>query len=180
MPTNGKENGAARICVAQLGAAHGVRGELRLWSFTQDPAAVRNYAPLTSEDGRRQFTITAFRPAKDHFVVRLAGVDTRDAAEALTNTKLFVTRDNLPAPDEDEFYHADLIGLAAEGADGTRIGTIVAVHDFGAGDILEILPEGGGASLMFAFTKATVPTVDFATGRVIIEPPGEIEVDPSI
>jgi 16S rRNA processing protein RimM len=165
-----------RLCVAQIGAPHGVRGEVRLWTFTQDPQAIKRYGALESEDGTRSFDIVSMRPAKDHLVARLRGVDDRDAAERLTNTKLFVSRDRLPATeDDDTFYHADLIGLSAAGADGTEIGTIVAVFDFGAGDIIEIMPAGGGAPFMLPFTKAAVPVVDFATGRVVIEMPSEVE-----
>lgn len=164
-----------RICVAQIGAPHGVRGEVRLWTFTEDPQAIKRYGALESEDGARSFDIVSMRPAKDHLVARLRGVDDRDAAERLTNIKLFVPRDRLPATDDDTFYHADLIGLTASGADGTEIGTIVAVFDFGAGDILEIMPASGGAPFMLPFTKAAVPVVDFATGRIVVELPSEIE-----
>jgi len=130
-----------RILVARIGAPHGVRGEVRLFPFTQDPAALLDYAPLTDAEGRRSFTIAALRPGKDHFVARLKGIDDRTAAEALTNLDLYVPRDALPPPeDEETFYHADLIGLAVMDAAGERIGTVVALHDFGAGDILEYAP----------------------------------------
>ncbi|MCJ8144901.1 ribosome maturation factor RimM [Ancylobacter sp. A5.8] len=160
-----------RILLARIGAPHGVKGEVRLFVFAQDPQVLFDYAPLTDETGRRSFRIAALREAKDHFVARIEGVATREAAEALTNAGLFVSRDLLPEPeDEDDFYHADLIGLAAELADGTLFGRVVAVHDFGAGDILEIGPEGGGKTLMLPFTKAVVPSVDIAGGRVVVDP----------
>ena len=112
---------AQRICVAQIGAPHGVRGEVKLWSFTADPLAVKDYGTLESEDGAARFEIEAVRPAKDHLVARLRGVSDRDAAGRLTNLKLFVPRERLPEPEaDDEFYHADLIGLAVVDADGRR------------------------------------------------------------
>src|SRR3954454_7448025 len=102
----------ARVCIAQIGAAHGVRGEVRLKPFTQDPLGVTRYGALESEDGKRRFEIEAVRPAKDMLVARLKGITDRDAAERLTNVRLYVARERLPKPADDEFYHADLIGLA--------------------------------------------------------------------
>ena len=161
---------ADRVCVAQIGAPHGVRGEVRLWTFTADPRAVTQYGPLETEDGKRSFEISKVRPAKGHLVARLRGVDDRDAAERLTNIKLFVPRERLPAPEDDEFYHADLIGLTAEDADGNKIGAVTAVHNFGAGDILEIQPPEGGAMLL-PFTETVVPEVDIKGGRLVVVPP---------
>jgi len=157
-----------RICVAQIGGPHGIRGEVKLKSFTADPLAVKDYGPLTSEDGSAQFEIERVRPAKSHLVARFRGVDDRNAAERLTNLKLFVPRDRLPPPAADEFYHADLIGLAAVTADGTAVGTVVAIHDFGAGVILELRPPAGGASVLLPFTDTFVPSVDIARGRIVV------------
>jgi 16S rRNA processing protein RimM len=166
---------ADRICVAQIGAAHGVRGEVRLRSFTEDPMAVASYGPLESEDGRQRFTIEALRPAKDHFVVRLTGVGDRTAAERLTNIRLYVPRDRLPPVADDEtFYHADLIGLAAVTPDGAPLGTVTAIHNFGAGDVIEIKPDSGD-SLLVAFTSTAVPEIDMKTRRVVVVPPVEVE-----
>jgi 16S rRNA processing protein RimM len=165
---------ANRVCVAQIGAAHGVRGEVRLWTFTTDPMAVTQYGALESEDGTRQFEISAVRPAKGHLVARLKGIDDRNAAERLTNTKLFVPRERLPEPESDEFYHADLIGLRVEDKDGNDLGTVIAVHNFGAGDILEIQPPGGGAMLL-PFTETVVPEVDLKGGRLVVVVPSETE-----
>ena len=166
---------ADRICVAQIGAAHGIRGEVRLRSFTQDPRAVTSYGPLESEDGTQRFEIEALRPAKDHFVARLAGIGNREAAEKLTNLKLYVPRDRLPPVQEPEtYYHADLVGLAAVTADGARLGTVTAVHNFGAGDMIEIRPQGGGEPQMIPFTDANVPEIDIAAGRVVVVPLTEI------
>jgi len=160
-----------RICVAQIGAAHGLRGEVRLRSFTEDPAAVTGYGPLESEDGTRRFEIEALRPAKDHFVARLAGVADRDAAEKLTNIKLYVPRDRLPPVEDDgTFYHADLVGLAAVTPEGAALGTVTAILNFGAGDLVEIKPTGGGEPLMVPFTDATVPEIDIAAGRMVVVP----------
>ena len=165
-----------RICVAQIGAAHGIRGEVRLRSFTEDPAAIKTYGPLESEDGTRRFTIEALRPAKDHFVVRLAGVADRDAAEKLTNIKLFISRDLLPPiEDDDTFYHADLIGLAAVTQDGAALGTVTAILNFGAGDLVEIKPDGGGEAVMVPFTDAAVPEIDMAARRIVVRPLTETE-----
>ena len=165
-----------RICVAQIGAAHGIRGEVRLRSFTQDPMAVTSYGPLESEDGARRFTIEALRPAKDHFVARLAGVPDRDAAEKLTNIKLYVSRDRLPPIEDDEtYYHADLVGLSAVTLDGVELGKVTAILNFGAGDLVEIKPGGGGEPLMVPFTDAAVPKIDMAERRMIVVPLAETE-----
>jgi 16S rRNA processing protein RimM len=161
----------ARICVARIGAAHGVKGEVKLWSFTADPAAVADYGPLESEDGTQRFEIEAMRPAKDHLVARLSGVRDRNAAERLANLRLYVARERLPAPAPEEFYHADLIGLRAESRDGSALATIVGIHDFGAGDLLELRPAGGGSTVLMPFTALTVPVVDIAGGRIVIDPP---------
>ena len=167
---------AERIRVARIGAAHGVRGEVKLWPFTEDPEAVASYGPLETEDGTRRFEIESLRPAKDHLVVRIAGIGDRDAAEALRNTDLFVPRDRLPPIEEpDTFYHADLVGLDVVTADGAQVGTVHAVHNFGAGDIIEIMPLGGGNPVMLPFTEATVPKVDLAARQIVVVPPAEIE-----
>jgi 16S rRNA processing protein RimM len=163
---------AERIRVARIGAAHGVRGEVKLWPFTQDPMAVADYGALESEDGARRFEIENLRPAKDHLVARIAGVADRDAAEALRNLDLFVPRERLPEIEEaDTFYYADLVGLSAVTADGAALGTVTTVHNFGAGDIIEIAPTGGGAPLMVSFTEAAVPKVDLKARQVVVVPP---------
>jgi 16S rRNA processing protein RimM len=164
-----------RICVAQIGAPHGVRGEVRLRSFTEDPLAFVEYGPLESEDGKQRFEIEALRPAKDHFVARLSGVPDRNAAEKLTNVKLYVSRDVLPDIDEKEtFYFADLIGLDAFTPDGAKYGTVATVQNFGAGDIIEIRLESGGL-VMLPFLDAVVLEVDIANKRIVVSPPTEIE-----
>jgi 16S rRNA processing protein RimM len=160
-----------RVCVAQIGAPHGVRGEVRLWPFTADPMALRDYGVLESEDGARCFEIESVRPAKDYLVARLHGIADRNAAEQLTNTKLFVPRSRLPAPDTDEFYHADLIGLPVFDMNDQQLGTVAGVHNFGAGDLLEVQPVAGGAPVLLTFTQAVVPVVDLAARRIVIDPP---------
>jgi 16S rRNA processing protein RimM len=166
----------APICVARIGAAHGVRGEVKLWTFTQDPLAVKAYGPLRTKDGARQFEVTHARQAKDHLVATFKGVTTRDEAERLNGIELYVAREKLPATDEDEFYHADLIGLTAVTAADAPLGRVVAIHNFGAGDIIEIAPPQG-ATMLLPFTNAVVPAVDVAGGRLVIELPGEVEGD---
>ncbi|WP_315836684.1 ribosome maturation factor RimM [Bradyrhizobium prioriisuperbiae] len=165
-----------KICVAKIGAAHGVRGEVKLWPFTEDPLAVLHYGPLSTKDGARQFEVTRAREAKGHLVAVLKGVASRDDAERLNGLELYIARDKLPATDEDEYYHTDLIGLAAETTAGAPIGRVTAIHNFGAGNIIEIAPPQG-PTLLLPFTNAVVPTVDLAAGRVIIELPREIEGD---
>ena len=160
--------GADRVLVARIGAAQGLRGEVRLWAFTADPMAIRDYGPLTAKDGQH-FTIESLRPGKGFLVARFAGVGDRDAAEMLRNIDLYVARDRLPPPEADEFYHADLIGLSAATPDGRTLGTVVAVHDFGAGDLIEIRPAEG-PTMMVPFTAADVPVIDIAGGRLVIDP----------
>ena len=161
----------ARVCLGQIGAAHGVRGEVRLHSFTSDPAAIASYGPLESEDGR-VFEIESLRPAKNHFVARLAGIGDRSTAERLANLKLYVPRERLPAPEQsDEFYHADLIGLAVVDRAGERLGTVVAIHNFGAGDLIEVRQAEGEPTQMLPFDEATVPVVDLAGGRLVVDQP---------
>ena len=166
---------AERVRVARIGAAHGIRGEVKLWPFTQDPMDVASYGELETEDGARRFIIEALRPAKDFLVARLAGVNDRDTAETLTNVELFVPRERLPDIEEaDTYYHADLVGLSAVTIEGVTLGIVTAIHNFGAGDIIEITPEGG-APLMLTFTEAAVPKVDLQAKQIVVVPPPETE-----
>jgi len=168
----------SQICVARIGAAHGVRGAVKLWTFTEDPLAVKAYGPLVTKDGARQFEVTHAREAKGHLVAALKGIATREEAERLNGVELYIARDKLPATDENEYYHADLIGLDAVNAANEPLGRVIAIHNFGAGDIIEIAPAHG-ATMLLPFTNAVVPSVDLAGGRVIIELPDEIEGDDS-
>ena len=154
---------AAPICVARIGAAHGVRGAVKLWTFTEDPLAVKHYGPLATKDGARQFEVTHAREAKDHLVATLKGIATREDAERLNGIELYIAREKLPATDDGEYYHADLIGLAAVNAADEPLGRVIAIHNFGAGDIIEIAPPHG-ATMLLPFTNAVVPTVDLRAG----------------
>jgi 16S rRNA processing protein RimM len=164
----------ALVCVARIGAAHGVRGAVKLWTFTEDPLAVRRYGPLLSRDGERRFEIAQLREARDHLVATFKGVATRDEAERLNGIELYVPREKLPATGDGEYYHTDLIGLAAVSTEGEPLGRILAIHNFGAGDIIEIAPATG-TTMLLPFTDAVVPEVDLAAGRVVIALPQEIE-----
>jgi 16S rRNA processing protein RimM len=163
-----------QVCVARIGAAHGVRGAVKLWTFTEDPFAVTRFGPLATKDGARAFEVANAREAKGHLVATLKGVTTRNEAERLNGIELYVAREKLPATDDDEYYHADLIGLAAVTAADEPLGKVIAIHNFGAGDIIEIAPPKG-ATMLLPFTNAVVPTVDIPGGRVVIELPAEIE-----
>jgi 16S rRNA processing protein RimM len=164
---------ADAILVARIGAAHGLKGEVRVKALTADPLSIRDYSPLADRDGRL-FRVDAARPAgasPDMLIVRFRGVGDRSGAEALNGTELFISRDRLPEPaDEDEFYHADLIGLAAATVSGAELGTVVAVHNFGAGDILEVAPRRG-PTLLIPFTRTVVPAVDLEAKRLVVDPP---------
>lgn len=159
-----------RVCVGVIAGAHGVRGAVRIKSFTAEPKDVVRYGPVEDESGRRKFELRFIGVAKGVVLAKVLGIDDRDEAEALRGLRLYLPRDALPPPDEEEYYHADLIGLAATLGDGTPLGTIQAVHDFGAGDCLEIArPEG--PPLVAPFTRVVVPVVDIAGGRVVLDPP---------
>ena len=165
-----------RVRVARIGAAHGVRGEVKLWPFTQDPLGVADYGPLDTEHGTQRFEIETLRAAKDHLVVRLKGIADRNAAEALRNTDLFVSRDKLPPIDEeDTWYHADLVGMAAITPEGVPLGNVTAIHNFGAGDLLEIATTAGGEPLLLPFTEAVVPNIDTALRQITVVLPNVIE-----
>ena len=166
----------AKICIARIGAAHGVRGAVKLWTFTEDPFAIEDYGPLSTKNGARHFEVASAREAKDHLVVTFKGVTTRDEAERLNGVELYIPRDKLPATEEDEYYHADLIGLDAVTASNEPLGRVIAIHNFGAGDIIEIAPESG-TTILLPFSNAVVPIVDIAGGRVVIELPQEVEGD---
>lgn len=155
------------VQMAVIGAAHGIKGELRIKTFTGDPLALADYGPLFADDGRT-FEIETIRPAGDMVVVRLKGVRDRSAAEALTGTALFVDRSALPDADEGEFYHADLVGLAVRDETGATIGKVTALQNYGGGDILEIT-HAGRKGVLIPFTHAAVPEIDIAAGFVRID-----------
>lgn len=170
--------GEPRICLAAVVGAHGVRGLVRLKPFTEEPESVAAYGPLTDESGRRSFVLRLKGRVKDLLLAEIEGVADREAAQALRGTRLCVPRSALPPPEDSEaFYHADLIGLAAEDADGRPLGRVVAVQDFGAGDLLE-LEAPDGRRFHLPFTRQVVPTVDLAGGWLIAEPPEEVTAGP--
>jgi 16S rRNA processing protein RimM len=163
------------ILMGVFGAPQGVRGEVRVKSLTGEPSAIGVYGPLTNKGRTRSFAFESLRPLKDDMLVaRLTGVSTREAAEALKGVEIFARRDQLPPPNEDEFYYDDLVGLEAVDAAGGRIGRVVSLMNHGAGDVLEIAPVGGGETLLLPFTKGVVTRIDFDDGRVVIEPPREV------
>src|SRR5581483_12276869 len=167
---------SAKICVARIGAAHGVRGAVKLWTFTEDPFAVKDYGPLSTKDGLKHFEVASAREAKDHLVATFKGVTTRDEAERLNGIELYIPRERLPATEDDEYYNADLIGLDAVTTADEPLGRVIAIHNFGAGNIIEIAPESG-TTILLPFSNAVVPTVDIAGGRVVIELPASFEGD---
>lgn len=163
------------IQVGRVAGAFGVKGEIRITSFTAEPLALVDYKTLVREDGSPGLTLTSGRAAKGGVVVRAKEVETREQAEALRGLKLYIPRDRLPEPEEDEFYVTDLIGLALRSPDGEALGTIRSVQDFGAGDLLEVQPPEGGATWYLPFTREAVPEVRIAEGVVVAVKPEETE-----
>ena len=161
--------GSDLICLGAIAGAYGVRGEVRLKSFCAVPESIADYGPLVTEDGHA-FDVTLTRPISGAYAARLSGVTTKEAADALKGVRLHVARERMPPPDEDEYYHADLIGVAVYDTGGVHIGAIKAVQDHGAGDILEV-SRPGLAELLVPFTRTAVPTVDLGAGRIIVDPP---------
>jgi len=166
------------IALGRFGAPQGVRGELRIKSYTGEPLAIGGYGPLTDAEGARRFALTALRALRDDMIVgRVEGIATREAAAALTGVELYARRSQLPPPEAGEFYYDDLIGLEAVTPEGAPLGRVRAIANHGAGDVLEIAPEGGEARLL-PFTELVAPKIDFAGGRIVIVPPAEIEAEP--
>ncbi|MDE2229149.1 MAG: 16S rRNA processing protein RimM [Alphaproteobacteria bacterium] len=158
------------VCLGAIAGVHGVKGLVRLKSFTARAQDIAAYGPLQDAKGARRFELALVGSSRGALIARIKGIEDRNAAERLKGEKLYVARDRLPATEAGEFYHADLIGLAVEREDGTPLGRIVAVHDFGGGPNLEIQPESGD-SVMVPFTVAVVPMVDVAGRRVVVVPP---------
>lgn len=159
-----------KVCIAQIGAPNGVRGDVRVKLFSDDPEALEKYGSLSSADGQAHFTAVSYRPQKTVFIVRFKEITSRNDAESLNGTKLYVDRDLLPEPEDEEFYVSDLIGMRAELEDGSLLGTILTVHDFGAGDLLDIAPPKGKSQLV-PFTREAVPHIDLDNGIVTVVPP---------
>lgn len=159
------------ICVATIAGAFGVRGEVRLKSFTADPEAIEDYNPLTTEDGSQSFDVGIIQSIKNGLTVRLSSVATKEEADALKGVNLYVPRGRLPSLPDDEFYYTDLIGLEVYDTGGTLLGKVKAVQNHGAGDLLEIHAPGISTTILLPFTRKAVPTVDLTAGRVIADPP---------
>jgi len=164
-------NNAGRICVGAIAGSYGVRGELRVKSFTAEPKNIADYAPLWSEDGEQQFELRVTGTVKNGLTARITGVATKEAADQLKGLRLFADRDCLPHLPDDEFYHSDLIGLTVFDSGGTELGRVKAVLNHGASDILEIHVKGSPQTVLLPFTKDAVPTVDLTTKRIVADPP---------
>lgn len=164
-----------RICVGAIAGAFGVQGEVRLKSFCVEAADIAAYGPLFTKDGSRSFTLRLTRPVAGGLGARLSGVSTKEEADALKGAELYADRSRLPALPDDEFYHSDLIGLVVRDTGGEEIGEVIAVHNHGAGDILEIRRKGRSSALLLPFTLATVPTVDVAGGCLVADLPDGLD-----
>ena len=162
---------SARVCVGAITGSFGVKGEARIKSFCAEPEAIGDYGPLSTEDGHRSFTLKITRAVKNGFAVRLSGVTSKEAADALRGTRLFAPREALPVLPDDEFYHADLIGLDVIDTGGQARGRVHAVHNHGASDLLEVRAKGQKGTVLVPFTQEIVPTVDLTAKRVIVDPP---------
>ncbi|EEW26143.1 ribosome maturation factor RimM [Rhodobacter ferrooxidans] len=160
-----------RICVGAIAGSFGVKGEVRLKSFCSDPEAIAGYGPLFTEDGTRQFSVKLTRPVAGGLGARLSGVATKEEADALRGTSLYVDKTRLPKLPDDEFYHADLIGMEVRDTGGVLLGRVQAVHNHGAGDLLEIAGAGLKEPILLPFTLAVVPTVDLVAGRIVVDLP---------
>ncbi len=168
------------LLIGRFGAPHGASGEVRLYSFTSAPGAIATYKPLLDKTGGREFELLGQRPVKENlFIVRIAGVSSRESAKALTNAGIYLPRAALPETSKEEFYLADLIGLAAVTNAGEELGRVAGVLNFGAGDILEIAPAGGGESLLLPFKKEIFPEIDLKARWILTVPPAVIEASPS-
>ncbi|MDB5432611.1 MAG: rimM [Caulobacter sp.] len=167
--------GESMILVARVAGAFGVKGEVRITTFTEDPLAVAGYRELKSQDGGPALTVLSARVAKGGVVARAKDVDTKEAADAIRGLALYVARADLPQPDEDEFYLTDLVGLTVVTPTGETLGRVKTVQNFGAGDIIEVDPQAGGQTWYLPFTRDAVPSVDIAGGKIVATPPQEVE-----
>ncbi len=165
-----------KICIAVITNAHGVNGNLRVKSFGHDAKSLTDYGKLMDATGKKTFDLTITGQSKGQFIVKIDGINNRNDAEALKTTELFIMRDKLPDINEDEFYYTDLIGMRMETSDSSHYGTLKAVHDFGAGDLLDVNLAAGG-SIMLPFTKEVIPHIDMKAGLLIVNPPLEVEME---
>lgn len=163
------------VCVGRIAGGHGIKGWVRITSYTETPGNIGAYGPVSDETGERMFELEVMRMAKAHVLARIPGIEDRNAADSLRGVRLFVPRDRLPAPDDDEFYYDDLVGTRAETTDGEPLGKVLSVQEFGSGPMLEI-GKKRGRTLLVPFTRDMVPVVDLPAGRLVIEPvPGLLE-----
>jgi 16S rRNA processing protein RimM len=160
-----------RICVGAIAGSFGLQGEVRLKSFCSIPEAIATYGSLTTEDGTRSFTVKLTRPVAGGLGARITGITTKEQADALKGTSLYADRSKLPSLPDDEYYHTDLIGMAVHDTGGALIGTLHAVHNHGAGDLLEITGPGLKSALLLPFTRAIIPTVDLGMRRIVADLP---------
>ncbi len=173
-PQQKRDDPAAMLCLGIVGGARGLRGEVRINSYTADPADIAIYGPLFDDAGGAPLRVHITGRSRNQLIARVDGVDDRDAAEALKGRRLCVSRDAFPEPGEDEFYHVDLVGLPVDHVDGHRLGVVHAVNDFGAGDVLEI-ERASGARVMLPFSRESVPEVDLEAGILTVSPPPGLE-----
>jgi 16S rRNA processing protein RimM len=172
------DKGASRVCLGRAIGARGLKGEVRIKTFTEDPLSIGKYGPLQDEAGARNFEISNVQPAKDGVVARLKGISSREEADALKGTEFFVEQSRLPGIEDDStFYFEDLIGLVAINEDGSALGQVVSVQNFGAGDLLEIRPSTGGATVFVSFTKEIIPDIDQKSGWLLMLAPEGIFED---
>ena len=164
----------SKVCVGAIAGAFGVRGEVRLRPFTEEPGAIASYGELSTEDGARQFEVKLTRPVKGGFAARLSSVETREEAEALKGTRLYAPRSALPDLSEDEFYHADLIGMKVVGLDGVDYGRVKALQNYGAGDFLEIAVPNRKSPALLPFTREAAPHVDLSAREIVADPPAGV------
>jgi len=164
-----------KVCLGAIAGAHGVKGEVRIKTFTQEPQDIASYGPLQNEEGDATFSIVRLRPDKIGVIATIEGLQDRDAAQKLKGTRLYVKREALPQADDDTWYHADLIGLKVKGKDNKEYGVVIGVYDFGAGDVIEVAPGSGGESIFIPFTLDAVPVVEIEQGFIVAEP---IEIMP--
>ena len=164
----------SKVVLGRISGAQGLKGEVRIRPYTEQPEDIGSYGPVTANPGGRELKVKVVRLVKDGVIARIDGITDRTMAEALKGLELEIEREALPEPEEEEYYHADLIGLAVEDGAGKRLGTVRAVQNYGAGDVLEIAPESGGPTVLMSFTRETVPEVDLEKGRLVADPPAGV------
>ena len=163
-----------KVVLGRISGAHGLKGEVRIRPYTERPEDIGSYGPVMANPGGRVLKVKVVRLVKDGVIARIDGITDRTMAEALKGLELEVEREALPEPDEEEYYHADLIGLVVEDGARQRLGVVRAVQNYGGGDILEIAPESGGPTVLMSFTRENVPVVDLEKGRLVADPPAGV------